>query len=238
MKFSQHIQEQKLVDYVLGNLDRNEQFQIQQHLDQCVRCKKIMENWSMVLNKEETSFAQPSPLLKEKLWAKIEQNHKSARQMRKPKLIFGLSSLAVILIFMIGLFYYNKTMEKSYEVAKNDEIPQETIQTKPDTKQIAIVPVSHFNHINGTIWINKVTEEMLLEVNGLTNLHNKDYQLWIIYSNDEIIGEILAIQNGSSRIFFKGEDVNHFKYIKASVEPKGGSTLPTGPETFQVDLKE
>ncbi|AMX84357.1 hypothetical protein GS3922_12180 [Geobacillus subterraneus] len=50
-------------------------------------------------------------------------------------------------------------------------------------------------------------------------------------------GELLTIRHGASRILITGEDVKRFKQVKASLEPKGGSVTPTGPETFIVDLK-
>lgn len=78
---------------------------------------------------------------------------------------------------------------------------------------------------------------MLLEVDGLEELINQDYQLWIIYTDNSIDHEILPTQNGMTRMLFRDIDVDEFKKLKASVEPRGGSIEQTGPDTFIVEFQ-
>ena len=231
-----HIPEEKIIDLALGNItSADELAELEHHLASCARCQHKLSAWRRMTETE--SNIEPSAALKEKIWQDVTAE-KPRRKAAKVPVIVSIAAAAVLL-FALGLYQLKPTVDSpAMEVAQNDDIAEENLLHYPETKQLAIVPVSDFNHIRGNLWINNLTEEMLLEVDGLIRLKGQDYQLWIIYDNNDIQGELLSIEDGASRVLFKGPDIREFKLIKASVEPKGGSQKPTGPETFVVPLKQ
>ncbi|WAA09919.1 anti-sigma factor [Fervidibacillus albus] len=234
MKGNNHIPEETIIDYVSGELEEQEEEQIQRHLNECERCMEMAVHWRQLFDYNRREPVQPPPTLKENMWQMVHSKKtKKRKEIWKPVTAVCTFAATIGLLFLV---FKGEMEEKPYEVVKNDEIPFETFHSTPNTKQLNIVPAVNHQQINGNMWINGDTKEMFLEVDGLPHYPNRDYQLWIIFSNDDVEGELLILQDGASRIFFQGIDVEKFKLIKASVEPKGGSTYQTGPDTFFVDF--
>ncbi|WP_156289724.1 anti-sigma factor [Oceanobacillus salinisoli] len=234
MNYKQHVSEEQLIDLALGNLSEDKKKKVYEHMEHCGTCHRKLENWRFILEKEEKE--SPNSSVKERIWQDFEEKkHPIHRKRKKPAFVFVLGSAVAIFIVTVGLIFYNQSLERSYQVAYNDDV-EEDIISKDYTKQVAVIPVADFPDISGNLWINQSADEMLLEVDGLPQLSDNDYQLWIVYDDNLMEGEVLYIQNGTSRVFFKGDDVGQFKFMKASVEPIGGSVEPTGPETFVVPV--
>jgi len=230
-----HVAEQKLIDFTLGQLNELESNVVKLHMEQCPRCHERMNHWAKIVS-VETNLATFTLDKKEDVWKKIQQNieGKKKRQSNMFLKLCSVAASAVLLIGLANLYSINNklTMEDLQEQ------PATTFLENPDTRQFNIVPISQRDNINGGIWINNVTKELLIEINGLANLESQDHQLWIIYKNEDMQGAIIPTKNGSSKMYMQGMDINEFKMIKASVEPKGGSLYPTGPETFLVEIKD
>ena len=88
-----------------------------------------------------------------------------------------------------------------------------------------------------TFWFNPVTNQMFLEIYGIRKPQNRDYQLWMIYKDNHVRDQILPVKNGSIKIFIQGKNFHQIKQIRASMEPKGGSIIQTGPDTFIIEVK-
>lgn len=232
-----HIPEMKLIDMAMEKIESEEEREhIKKHLAICPHCREKLAKWQLVMETETN--LQPSAELKENIWKQASATMKPKERKKKAKTTVAFASAfiaASLLVF--GLFHTKPHVHPTVEVAQNDRIEEENLRFYPETKQVAVIPVSDFNHIRGNLWMNDVTEEMLLEVDGFIPLQEKDYQLWIIYENNDIQGELLSVQDGVTRVLFKGPEINELKLIKASVEPKGGSSKPTGPNTFIVPLE-
>ncbi|WP_172643501.1 anti-sigma factor [Geobacillus thermocatenulatus] len=247
MKHS-HIPETKIVDWLLGALPEQEKEDVSNHLKHCLECQRLLEAWKDIGLKETAQYEAPPLSHKERIWAQAEAKRQTARAQRKVRIASGLIGIALaVSLFALRLFVPDGGRDDShgrpggayrYEIVnQNDDIPIERIIHNPATKQIPIEPSAFFQQLDGTVWLNDETEEMLMEIEGLPPFAARDYQLWIIYANNEVKGELLTIRHGAARIFITGEDVKQFKQIKASLEPKGGSAAPTGPETFIVHLE-
>lgn len=233
------ISEQTIVDYVLGNIAPNEAIKVSTHLKECENCQQVFKHWQSVLLSEKEQSYSPSPILKEKIWESFETKQKRKGMPLSSKRIFSMASFAAIVCLFVGLFYYNQNNagKGSVHIAQYNEANIQDFQEKPDTQQLNIIPVSNKERVEGNIWINQMTDQMFLEVDGLRPLNDQDYQLWILYNNDNIQHKIMPIEDGSTRILIQGKDFSHLKRIKASIEPKGGSIVQTGPDTFIVEVK-
>ncbi|WP_163971440.1 anti-sigma factor domain-containing protein [Oceanobacillus halotolerans] len=241
MTFGQHIEEQQVIDYVLGNLSEQQEINITEHTEQCSKCQAMLADWSQVLQPESEIDVKPSPSLKEKIWEEKERKQIPKQKIKRhPRLLWVMGSVAVLLFLLVELLpkttVPNYTANSSFEVMHNGEISDDSIQTNPQTKQLEIESIADFDDVSGDIWVNDRYEELLVEVEGLLNRQDKDYQLWLIYPNNTMKGELLSIENGSSRVLIKGKDVSEFELIKASLEPVGGSKKPSGPDSFIVEL--
>ncbi|HLR62344.1 MAG TPA: anti-sigma factor [Lentibacillus sp.] len=238
MASRKHIPEQTLIDFALGNLDEAECENVISHIHQCPKCESILEGWERMLPAVNEEKEAPSSTLKDRLDQRIDEENKPAKRKRRPKTVYWLGGVAAALLLAFGLTTFNSGSNTALneDVIYNDEINEAQVQSRPDTKRLEIIPVSRFDHVSGNVWINNSTREILVEIDGLADLSGKNYQIWMIDTDDNVYGELLPIQNGSVRILYQGEGVDQFKLIKTSVEPAGGSEQPTGPEPFSVDL--
>lgn len=232
-----HIHEEKIVDYILGNLSSETATEVENHLKACSHCKAESESWQHLLDKANSPI--PSPALKARLNENIERLPKQ-RKDRWKRPVIAVASAAVLFLF-VGLYLFNgkeqmDTVSQDYIMAQHDEIPENILVERSDTNHLEILPVATNESIRGDIWMNEATNEMMIRVDGLTPLNAQDYQLWLVRKNDLWNGELLHLQNGSVRVYYKGPDIRLVKHIKVSVEPLGGSLTPTGPEKLRIDL--
>ncbi|HLS10486.1 anti-sigma factor [Lentibacillus sp.] len=237
MAFYKHIPEQKIIDFALGKLGEEERANVIHHTNQCPDCQGVLEEWQYMMSEVNEDKSVPSTALKDKLDKSIDEGNKPVKNNRRRKPVYWLGGLAAALLLTIGLTTLtDERTAMNEDVMYNEEINEAEIQTRPETKQLKIIPVSRFDHVSGNVWINDATRELLVEIDGLANMSGRNYQMWIVDTDDNVHGEVLPIQDGSVRVLYQGKDVNRFKLIKTSVEPAGGSEKPTGPETFSVDL--
>lgn len=235
MKSNNHVEEELLIDFVRSQLDENKKEEIQAHINRCERCAANVKEWQLLLKPDDELDVAASPYVKARIDRSIEQlSEPKITKSKKP--IFAFISGVAVILLCIGLYANIRTQDLTYEVRQNEEIEEASLVLQPDTNRLDIIPVANDQDISGNVWINDATNEMLVEVQGLTHLTTNDYQLWVIHTNDRYRSELLKLENGMARVYYRGEDVAGLKLIKASVEPLGGSEQPTGPETFYVDF--
>ncbi|WP_018932535.1 anti-sigma factor [Gracilibacillus lacisalsi] len=236
-----HISEEKLVDYLQGQLSESEAQGIQRHVEDCVKCQQTLAFWQETLEMDED--LQPSAKLKEKIDQSLLVERSLKQRLIKWKMpLFGLAGVIVIVILCFSLtdiLKVQQTVEPDYEVYQNQDIMSDQVfMNNPVVDSQPIKPYEDFDEMEGMVWINPQTQEILLEMEGLTNIYNNDYQIWIIDKNGNINGDLIIVENGSARVLYRVEDLSDFRIMKGSVEPPGGSHRPTGPETFYVDIEK
>ncbi|MFD2656431.1 anti-sigma factor [Gracilibacillus thailandensis] len=236
-----HISEEKLVDYLEGQLSESEAQDIQRHVDDCVKCQQTLAFWQETLAMDED--LQPSAELKEKIDQSLLSERSPKQHLVKWKTpLFGLAGVMVVVILCFNLtdiLKEQQTAEPDYEVYQNQDIMSDQVfMNNPVVDSQPIKPYEDFAEMEGMVWINPQTQEILLEMEGLTNIYNNDYQIWIIDKNGNINGDLIMVENGSARVLYRVEDLSDFRFMKGSVEPPGGSHRPTGPETFYVDIEK
>lgn len=106
----------------------------------------------------------------------------------------------------------------------------------PQTVQYSIVQPDR-PEVRGYVWVNKVSDEVLIMVEGLESDERKDYQAWFITAHNRLNGGIMHWQDGRAHLYAKGVHIQLADHLAVSQEPKGGSVRPTGPETFLVQLQ-
>lgn len=156
MTFNKHISESAIIDYLIGNLNQEENSKVIRHVNQCHECQETMENWEGLLGDHEQNSAEPSEALKTKLDNSIDREETKQSKKRRIKPAYLISSIAAVLFLFVGLLTStgNQPPMMEEEVVYNDNIQVERIQSSPDTIQHEIRPVSKFDHVSGNVWIN------------------------------------------------------------------------------------
>lgn len=237
-----HIKEETLVDYTLGKLNEEEANTVENHLSTCDACQETWKYWKQVLTTETQPI--PSENLRKKLTESTNDNEEKTTRKNWRKYGFTATALASMFILFIGLYplLKNKPItengEQEYIVAQNEQIPDEILRNKQGTSRLDVQPVANHEQISGDVIFNEATNEIIVRVDGLKPLQTNDYQIWLIDRFDNSNGDLLQLQEGSVRIYYKVPDLKLLKYIKMSIEPQGGSVNPSGPETFHVDFED
>src|SRR5690625_1240546 len=95
----QHIEETKLVDYVLGNLSSQEQEEMKRHVKLCSFCEKEVAHWKQLLT-NEVSIA-PSPILDEKIRNIVGKKNAPEKKSQRKTWVLLASSVAVIVLLIM-----------------------------------------------------------------------------------------------------------------------------------------
>ncbi|SHG21102.1 anti-sigma factor [Ornithinibacillus halophilus] len=234
-----HFSEETIVDFIMGNLNDEQVEKMNQHLNQCSACQQIYDYWEQSLSMKQNEA--PRPAIQAKLLQTIDEKAMNSkyRKWKTPKFITAIA--ATLILMSIGLYQIvqdgpNNQSTTQYITAQHDSIPEHEFLENPDTNRLDILPVTTNSNVKSDVWLNEVTNEMMLFVDGLVPLEQQDYQLWLVHSNNNWNGDILQLRNGKARVYYKMGDITELKLVKVSVEPLGGSLTPTGPETFYIDL--
>lgn len=237
-----HIPEELLVDYALGNLSVEMMESINHHLNYCPYCTEELKSWKKLLNNNEE--ITPSETLNNRILNSSNPNPINEQKRRNRKIIYAAISAAAFLFICLSLFQINQQQpvaelsENEYITARHDLIPEQHFMNNPSTNRLDVVPVTMDRNIKGDVWLNEVTNELYLQVEGLKPLDSQDYQVWLVRDDNGWKDELLRLQDGRVHVYYKGPNVKTIRFIKVSVEPIGGSQLPTGPETLFIDLQQ
>lgn len=105
-----------------------------------------------------------------------------------------------------------------------------------DTEQYIIEPHPPY-YGEGTVWLKRESGEMLIVVDGLHSVVEKDYQIWLEMKNEASSPGILSITHPQGKSYYHGYGAGEAERLIISLEPKGGSRVQTGPEAVWVDMK-
>jgi len=93
-----HITEEKIVDYVLGNLSELEYFKINTHIKHCPKCYLHVQSWQKTLQKEtEKQLVAPSK-------QQVYNTFFHKQRLKRRRLSFILASLSLF-VLMTALFF-------------------------------------------------------------------------------------------------------------------------------------
>lgn len=106
MKAYQHISEEMIVDYILGNLSRDDHFKVRSHIKRCKRCELEIKSWEHLLQGEISK--QPSSNFKQHLLATI--NHWQVRTKQR----FTFVTISLCMVLVIGLVYFQLAKQKQF----------------------------------------------------------------------------------------------------------------------------
>ncbi|MBO8171770.1 MAG: anti-sigma factor [Bacillaceae bacterium] len=230
--------EQDIIDFILRKLPADRFRQLETHLPECDVCRERHQEWLTMLQPAE-EIAMPSPRLKRKLKRRFLLQ-KWFSHWRRPSFIIPAVSLAVIVLIMPVLKPFQPEPDRPLASFQNGEVLQDnmTLVMDPHTVQYEVMTLDT-PEARGYVWVNPETGELLFLVKGINPPVEKDYQVWFItddHRNIRANAGLLNTTNDMAHLYFRGTEVSRAVHIAVSLEPKGGSDYPTGPDTMFVPL--
>lgn len=108
-----HISEEKLVDYVLGNLSRIEYFKVNTHIKHCPRCQLYVQSWQKSLNNTtKNHLITPSK-------QQVYNTFFHKQRLKRRRFIITLTSISLFVLMFI-LVATNNYHDSSTNFTKDD----------------------------------------------------------------------------------------------------------------------
>jgi anti-sigma factor RsiW len=229
--------------YALGSLDEAERRLVSEHLAGCPACMAELAAYQTVAAQLALAVpdAQPSPDLKRRLMARLPAPQPAPpKQPRlswwrslpnfvyRPAWTWGVASSLLILVLLgSNLFLWQR-------VTRLEALRSGGMRAVPLTGT-GVVPGAA-----GFVLIGADGENGAFVVDALPTLEpNHQYQLWLLKNGQRTSGAVFSVDEfgyGGGRI---RAPQNLFEYsgCDISIEPKGGSTAPTGEQVLAGPLK-
>lgn len=236
MNIDRHWNDESLIDDVLHKLPPEQAQQLHAHIRTCNQCLRHYEKWQTLLNTEPNTSYELNGL-KQRLMhsvSRIDKREKTDAPKSKKMLVgFSLATIATAALLFLQL---QPIPQNDITTIQDDSVEEATFIHDSHTIHYDVTPVMKSN-VRGRVWVNDLTKEMLIRIEGLTPMVHKDYQMWFIDSDQQLHGKVLELQNGKAVLYLNGDGIEHIRHVRTSVEPKGGSPFPTGADTFIVELE-
>src|SRR5690625_675880 len=174
----QHIQEEKLIDYILGHLSSKEHFKINAHLTVCSKCRNEQVTWEKYLNVETRPV--PSSHLKQKILTEIDIKRKKFNV----KWVYATVSLCAVFLILFSFFHTPKQENMSnhnavvHLTSQNDDLfgietadPAYTeslslTSAHMENNGVWVIDVTDFNHL----YFNRFSTQSVYDQSRITML--------------------------------------------------------------------
>jgi len=242
----EHIDE--LIDlYALGALEPAEQFAVDEHLDECPRCRERLAEAKQVVMLLAWTPDQhdPPPSLRNNVMRRAKQlqrldgtrdlnwwqrlNSRLWRPMPSFALQLG-GAAALVAALVLG----GRTVQLQREVTMlrtqlQQQQPVFQVLQAADARLISIT-TQRDNTPRGYLLLSKDGRQASLVTSALGPLpRDKTYQLWLIgNAQPESAGVFSVAERGITTIAVQApQPLSTYKFVGISVEPAGGSAQPT-----------
>jgi len=246
--------DEERADYAMGLMQEQKRFRFEQHMRQCEACRTECDEWRRLLaspaevpGAAETAVPyqeSPSSIVKRRLeahvrWRKIKSV--LAEVMARPAPILTAACCIVGVMLVYGLFFTAATspiptLSGGEKVARED-VERHPFLADPGTVAYRVEQTPQLA-VSGYVWVNGESKEMLLRIEGLIPSAERDFQAWVVQDDGRHanIGVLRHIR-GIAQLYVQGIHLQDADIIAVSIEPKGGSALPTSEDSFWVILR-
>lgn len=250
-----NIFEELCAGYVLKALSAEDEVAFLRLLDSATaEEKKLYEDMRVIASEMAllTAYETPSTQLKktliERAWKSVNRSD-GANTLYLNRYKVAVAASIILMLSSIGLFLYTQDLNNSLisqaeiingqatriENLQSDIKRKETLLTILEARDVDLVLMDGLE-VNpdgyGKVVWDKDNGRALLQVANLPAVPSQnDYQLWIIINNQPISAGVFAVNNPLEDDFFTIENLNNRTDRGAfaiTLEPKGGSTQPTG----------
>jgi hypothetical protein len=226
--------ESELFDYLLGKVNQEKAHVIQSHILQCETCRNDIDQWKQLLNPVQIEQPIPSKRFKRRLTTQYVIKHFLKPRLTKP--VAAAFFLAAFLFFIWFGFQFSDLNSHPVQFkAEEKPFKELAIVQDPQTVQYEVIP-TFARDVKGYLWVNHDSKEIFLLVEGLRNIYERDYQVWMVQKEVRSNMGLIQWRNGFAHFYYQGEGLDQAENIAVSLEPKGGSIIPTGPDAIFVNI--
>ena len=228
-----------LPDFVLDALSDDETNQVVDHLAGCSSCQVELARLEQVADEIPLALKQtsPPPAIKSRLlrsiWAKPDDSTASTKQTFWQKLGQGLHmplpaiGLALIVILALGNLFLWRQLQLN------------TLQTSVSMRVFALANTENASGAVGTLVMDPQGKYGTLVVDNLAPLAPEwQYQVWLNKGDGRISGGLFSVnyEGYASMEISAPLPLDSYDSLGISVEPAGGSLMPSGPKILGVEL--
>jgi anti-sigma-K factor RskA len=228
--------------YALGCLDEVEALRVSEHTARCAACRAELQPYLTVADQLAlaTPDALPPARVKQQLMRRIERP--TAARSTEPGAswwqqlaglflrsapAWALASLILIVALAAGNIWLWQQVNRTGGANAAGLI-----------RVVAMIPTDAAPQATGKLLISMDGEYGTLVVDGLPPLDaGHQYQLWLIRDGQPTSGGVLTVNaHGYGVLEISApEPLAHYRSFGITVEPAGGSTVPTGEKVLEAD---
>ena len=151
-------------------------------------------------------------------------------RIKKHVVLQALSGAPLILL-IAGLFIMKGNEGQTHAAFEHAVSQRIADMQSEDTERYVIQPIEPF-YGGGLVWLKRGSGEMLIVVNGLHSLEEKDYQVWLQDEDRLSSAGFMLVQGPQGKSYYYGYGAEKAKRIVVSMEPKGEAGDRPGPKPF------
>lgn len=235
---SDHLLEEQLIDFTLGNLDVSQLINVREHLTQCLQCRVELESWHELLM-TGTSL-EPSDQLKERLIAELDQAEETELKTNKRwhRKRFGMGLVMALTIFLSFISYGEfKSEQPFYEMAQHNEVIPSDFYEQVTMNSFGTIPVQKMTHVPNKQWVNSNIERVFPEESSQITTLSEGNRMWIFDGENIWIGELKDHLDDNGEIYNLDRLINDFKWLKVKFDQKTERPFQSRIETLYIDIK-
>lgn len=242
-----HEFEDVLAAYVLGAMAPEERRQVEHHLQECEKCQGIVASYQIV--SEGLLYApdpkQPPKSLRARLIKQIGQTSEipgwRRALQRVPAAGFGLAlGLIILLTVNIGfLLQAQRLLDQGQDALAQQQAGQTAVAIASyPSSQVAVIEE---DGVRGTFVYDPGLPVGVMYVWGLQPPpEDQAYQAWLVDAEgNRLSGGLLTFSEdpGFGWLMIEtSKPIAEFSSLGVTLEPAGGSPVPTGPRVLGADL--
>ncbi len=159
---------------------------------------------------------------------------------------------ALLAVVLIGLFKYSTAPNEPAaaaplaaqhyaqlhepEGARLMELPGTRVIMSPDIAEWTASASSGRPRQSLTVWVNDDTEELFVLMEGVLESDTSDVQAWADSRSRLSNLGLLEFHSGQGHLYSRFREMAALESLRFTIEPKGGSELPTTPDSALVRL--
>jgi anti-sigma-K factor RskA len=232
--------------YALQALDEEEAAALESHLRDCASCREELVAYQLV--SDNLLLALPPQVPPPGLRRRLEERLRSKREATLPRwrtLARSLAWAAVVAVLLalnlISLAQIHTLQRQQAELIEAVHTSQLALSmlAYPGTENVPIGV--NAAQVSGTLLLDKDRNVAVLLLWNLPPLREDQvYQAWLIDAQGERISAAIFTPDPqlpfTTVSIFAPSPLAEFEAIGVTVEPRGGSTRPSGPRLLKVDF--
>lgn len=258
--------EERMVDLLLNESSEEKELAFREHCAHCPTCQALADEWrerlagysnaqasrgghtSYSVTLEADDWSQAKASVRRNLWSKLKRTSLQRRFAwfnLKPMVALSMLAILLSLATLVKLTSFPADTEQAVP-SPTDNPPLVLINQPTVGKGLGHGEAFYYYtlrstvdpSLDGFISINPATAEVYIYVQGIPTVLDRDYQAWLMEERSPIDMGLLRLENGAGQLYRQSVEVNRASMFRISIEPKGGSVYPTGPDFLLIQLDQ